>query len=44
MDEWPELYAIVDDRLNKFISEEQSRTKDFCPNLGIIYILLYVSK
>lgn len=44
MEEWPELYAIVDDRLTTFINEEKNRNKDLCPNLGIMYILLYVSK
>ncbi|CAD8069540.1 unnamed protein product [Paramecium primaurelia] len=44
MEEWPQLYQQVDAIIYKFITDEKSRTKEFTPNLGILFNLLYVSK
>lgn len=43
MEEYPELYEMVEKRLKSFINDETFRTKDNTPNLSVIMTYLLVS-
>ena len=43
MEEYPELYDIVESKLKDFIANDSSRIKDSTPNISVMMAYLLVS-
>lgn len=43
MEEYPELYDVIEERLQNFVKEESKRVKEALPNLSLIMAYLLVA-